>query len=235
MSAYASRACLVGAEMGQEPPSKGSSSPSRIALSCLRIDAWGSCMRRRDFIAGLPSVAIGPLAGRAQQRTTPTIGLLSVATESKSRNQVAAFRSGLGEQGFSEGLNITVLDRWAESQLNRLRDMVEDLVARNVAVIVTTGGSAAAQAARSATTTIPIVFQMGADPVAIGLVDRLDRPGHNITGVTSRHRCWRNVLNCCTKSHRWQRRSPSLSIRLVQMRAEPLSPKPRRTRWASNY
>jgi putative ABC transport system substrate-binding protein len=146
-------------------------------------------MRWRDFIAGLGSAAaassaIWPLAVLAQQPTMPTIGFLSVATESASLNLTAAFRQGLGEQGCVEGRNVQILYRWAENRDERLPSMAADLVRRRVDVIFATAGPAPALAAKAAMTTIPIVFQQGSDPVTLGLVASFNRPGGNITGIS---------------------------------------------------
>jgi putative tryptophan/tyrosine transport system substrate-binding protein len=138
-------------------------------------------MRRREFIAGLGSAAAWPLAARAQQQALPIIGLLSVGFE---QSQPVAFRRGLNEQGYVEGRTVAILHRRAEGQFGRLPGLAVDLVLHPVSVIVTTGGTAPALAAKSATATIPIVFTMGADPVSIGLVASLNRPGGNITGAT---------------------------------------------------
>jgi ABC-type uncharacterized transport system substrate-binding protein len=143
-------------------------------------------LRRREFIALLGgTVAVGPLAARAQQPAMPVIGYLGAESPSTFASRVSAFRQGLGETGYIEGRNVVIEFRWAESQHNRLADLAADLVSRQVAVIVAPGGAPAALAAKSATTAIPIVFEMGADPLAMGLVQTLSRPGANVTGVTS--------------------------------------------------
>ncbi len=142
-------------------------------------------MRRRDFIAGIAgSSAAWPLAANAQQPTIPVIGFLSSLAPSDLIFVMPAFHEGLNEMGFVEGRNITIEYRWAEGDYHRLPRLSADLVGRKVAVIAAISGTPAALAAKAATTTIPIVFAIGGDPIAPGLVPRLSRPGGNVTGVS---------------------------------------------------
>ena len=140
-------------------------------------------MRRRDFITGLGSATAFSVGVRAQQRPQPTIGYLNGTTESAGAHFLRAFRQGLGELGYIERRNVGIQYHWVDGQYDRLEALATDLTRRRVDVIFAAGGTAPVRAAKSATTTIPIVFVAGGDPIKNGLVASLGRPGGNVTGA----------------------------------------------------
>jgi putative ABC transport system substrate-binding protein len=141
-------------------------------------------MRRREFIGIIGGVAAWPVSGRAQQSAKPVVGFLHTASAERFRPQLDAFHRGLKTAGYVDGQNVAIEYGWANGQVDRLPELAADLVRRNVAVIASTGGNITALVAKAATASIPIVFTSGADPVKLGLVPSLNRPGGNLTGVS---------------------------------------------------
>jgi len=144
-------------------------------------------MRRRDFIATISGAAAWPLVTRAQQPKMPIVGFMNSGEPPPAGTHsvfLDAFRPGLKDRGFIEGQNLVVEYRYAQNHLERLPELAADLVRRNVAAIVPNGGTPVAAAAKAATSTIPIIFMVGDDPVQSGLVARLNRPGGNLTGTS---------------------------------------------------
>jgi putative ABC transport system substrate-binding protein len=141
-------------------------------------------MRRRQFLGVVGGAAAWPFTVHAQQPAMPVIGFLSSASSEAFAPYVAAFRAGLAETGHVENRDLTIEFRWADGQYSRLPALAEELIRRGVSLIVATGGIVSAQSARAATSSIPIVFTSGFDPVGMGLVSSLNKPGGNLTGVS---------------------------------------------------
>src|SRR5262249_44493836 len=162
-------------------PDHGEGAWPQHSVDVTRSRRRGDRVKRRDFITLLGAAAAWPLAARAQQ-AMPVIGFLRVTSAYDSTHLVAAFQQGLKQTGFVDGQNVAMEYRWADGQEDRLPELAADLVRRRVAVIV--GHSTAAQAAKTASSTTPIIFVVGNDPIRTGLVANLNRPGSNVTGVT---------------------------------------------------
>jgi putative tryptophan/tyrosine transport system substrate-binding protein len=141
-------------------------------------------MRRREFISLIGGAAAWPFVSRAQPAPLPTVGFISTRSPGDTMHLMGPFRQGLREAGYIEGKNVAIQYRWAEGHYDRLPTMLADLISRQVEVIAAAGGAPGALAAKAATNTVPIVFISGADPVEIGLVASLNRPGGNLTGVS---------------------------------------------------
>jgi ABC-type uncharacterized transport system substrate-binding protein len=142
-------------------------------------------LRRRDFITLLGGAVAWPIAARAQQAPMATVGILQAGPPGSLADFAPPFRKGLSEMGYVEGRNLTLEYRYAQNELERVPELAADLIRRRVAVLVTLGSDAVAAAAKTATATTPVVFEIGGDPVESGLVTSLNRPGGNLTGVTS--------------------------------------------------
>jgi putative tryptophan/tyrosine transport system substrate-binding protein len=187
-------------------------------------------MNRRAFISFLGGTATWPLVARAQQRAIPVIGYLGGETLESSRDRMAIFHRGLGEAGYVEGRNVGIEYRWAEYRYDRLPALAAELVNRQLAVIVVGGSAPGALALKAATQAIPIVFMIGPDPIRLGLVTSLNRPGGNITGVTTinveviakRLELLHQLVPAATTIGLLQPMPPQLSLRRERWRQRPV-------------
>jgi putative ABC transport system substrate-binding protein len=171
-------------------------------------------VKRRDFFALFGGALSWPLAARAQQSSIPVIGFLGSASPELYADRLRTFRQGLKEEGYVEGQNVAIEYRWVEGQNDRLPTLAADLVRRQVAVLVAAGGTPSALAAKAATATIPIIFAVAVDPIEVGLVAGLNRPGGNMTGVTNMNvDMGSKRLDCCTNCCPRRASSACLSTR----------------------
>ena len=198
------------------PQSTGSApSMGQVYAGTVPLPSLGADMRRREFIGLIGgAVALRPAAPRAQQ--TPIVGILYSGSSEAFSGEFPAFRRGLSETGFLEGRNIAFEVRTADSHMDRLAEMGNDLVRRRVSVIFSGGNTGATLAAKTATTTIPIVFFLGTDPVGLGIVASLAAPAETSPVLpSSRQSCSESVSDCCVKSCRARQRSATCATRPI--------------------
>ena len=180
-------------------------------------------MRRRDLITLVGGAAAWPVVARAQG-AMPVVGYLGIDTPDRFASRAQSFREGLASLGFVEGRNVAIEYRWAEGRPDRLPALAAELVRAQVNVIAAPGSLSSAMAAKAATRSIPVVFEMGADPIESGLVTRLNRPEGNVTGITrSMRRSAQNGSNCCMNSCLRPAHSPCSSIPTIGEMPRPRS------------